>query len=75
MSIVFFLFLCSFGNALKDDRSHMGGSDDMQSLVFIGGICVGYCGTHIVSGCVYCTLHLGIHFLLFLVVIIPSIGG
>ena len=39
--------MCGFGVVLRDDRSLMGGSDDMQSLVFIGGVVVGWCETHI----------------------------
>ena len=46
-----------FGVALGDERSHMGGSADMQSLVCIGGVSVGSCGTHIVFG-VYTTLYI-----------------
>ena len=39
--------LCGFAIVLGGHRSHMGGSDDMKSLVFICGVRVDYCGTHI----------------------------
>ena len=64
-----------FSVALGDVRSPMGGSVDMWSLLFIGGARVGYCGTHIVFGCIHSTIHWGLFIHCSLVVIIPSVGG
>ena len=68
-------FMCGFGVALEDKRSHLGGSADMSSLVCIGGIRVGYCGTHIVFWCIPLTIHWGLFIRCSLVVILPSVGG
>ena len=46
-------FVCGFSVALRDDRSHMGESDDMRFLVFIGGVSMEYCGLIFVHGCVH----------------------
>ena len=50
---ILFYFLCGFGVALGDEGSHMGESADIKSLVCIGGICIGECGTYIVFGCIH----------------------
>ena len=42
-------------------RTHIGDVEtmaqvkatDMKPLVFLGGVCVGCCGTHTVSGCIH----------------------
>ena len=60
LSLRLYSFMCGFGVALGDERSHMGGSADMKSLVCIGGVCVGCCGTHIVSGCIHSIVHWGL---------------
>ena len=41
-----FSFLCGFGVTLGDDRSHMGESDDMES-VFMYWWCIGLLRPHI----------------------------
>ena len=46
-----FCILCRFSVVVGDDRSHIGGSDDMRSLVIISVVLVGYCGTLIFWGC------------------------
>ena len=60
---------------LKDDHSHTEGSDDMESLVFIGGVSMGYCGTHIYFW--VCTLNctLGFFIRCTLVVFVSNVGG
>ena len=50
----FVYFSCGFGVSLGDDRSHMGGSDDMKSVFMYWGSIFWILRTHIVS-CV-CTL-------------------
>ena len=48
---LYFIFAqYGFSLALTNDRSFMGGSDDMTSLVIIGGLYVGMVGTHICFG-------------------------
>ena len=46
-----------------------------RSLVCIGGVSVGSCGTHIVFGCIHYTVHLGFFNCCSLVVTVPSVGG
>ena len=48
-----FCKLCGVDVACVEYCSHMGGSDDMKSLVIIGGVSVRYVGIHIVFGCVH----------------------
>ena len=48
---------------------------DMWSLLFIGGVRVGSCGTHIVFGCIHLTIHWGLFIHCPLVVIVPNVGG
>ena len=47
-----FYFLCSFGVTLGDDRSRMGGSDDMESVLMYWWCICGTLRTHICF-CVY----------------------
>ena len=42
-----FSFLCGFGVTLGDDRSHMGGSDDMESVFMYWWCMCGILRTHI----------------------------
>ena len=56
---IIFFFLRIFGVAPRDDRSHMGGSDDMKSLVIIGGVCGSVWDSYLFLR-VYTRLYIGI---------------
>ena len=47
----------------------------MSSLLFIGSVRVGCCGTYTISGCIHSTVPWGYIICCSLVAIVPSVGG